>query len=235
VPLYQTDSPWSIPVGTARVLGSARQRVELAGDGVTTNRVLKGDYFRFLGDPRQTWFIVGSVVNETQFDLTAEYSGLQAVDTLLPYAVGRDFTWLLQLREMAPGDIDFRGIYTATMRQIDALYSRDLMAEFTFVGQQAIGDQPFRWYPPYAATIRAVNLSIGTPAMGAEFIVNVKKNGASVFSTASLYPRIIAGQYVGISAQPSSPVMAATDYLTVEIVQVGSTVPGSDLLVQVRF
>jgi hypothetical protein len=234
VPLYETDSPRSVPVGMARVLSAAPQRVELV-DGVTTNRVLKGDYFRFLGDARPTWFIVGSVLSATQFDLTAEYNGPQAFDTLLPYAVVRDFTWNLQLREAAPGDIDFRGIYTASMRMLDALYARDLLAEFTFVGPISTGDKAFRWYPPHQTRIRSVALSLGTAPVGAEFIVNVKKNGTSVFSSASLYPRILAGQFTGVSGLPTTSMLETTDYLTVEVVQVGSTVAGSDLLVQVRF
>lgn len=220
--------------GSARVLSAAPNRVELVG-ATTVNQILKGDYFKFQADAAPVWFTVGSVVSDTLFDLTGNYTGAQAFDTLLPYVVVRDFTVNFQIPELAPGDVAIRDVYTQAMRIIDGLLGRLMRAEFSFVSTLTVGDKPFRWYPPMAGNISAVAIMVGTAPAGAALIVDVKKNGASIFTTTANRPQIASGAFFGLSGAPDVKALATTDFLTVEIVQVGSGTPGSDLVVQVRF
>jgi hypothetical protein len=215
--------------GTARALSAAPQRIELVG-GVTS-QITPGDLFKFQADVAPNWHTVGSIVSGTIFDLTGPYTGQQAFDTLLPFVIVRDFTTNLRLPELWPGDIAIRDVYTHAMRLIDAL-GRNLLAEFSFVGVTTVGDKPFRWYPPYPCKISGAAAMVGSAAAGSSCIVNVKKNGASIFATAGDYPTITAGQHLGVGGVPATQDLLVTDFLAVEVVQAGGT---SDLVIQVRF
>lgn len=90
-----------------------------------------------------------------------------------------------------------------------------------------------RWYATKARTITAVLASVGTAPTGASLIVDVKKNGTTIFTTASNRPTIVAGGFSAYAAGIDVPAMALNDYLTVDVDQVGSTTQGSDLTVQI--
>ncbi|HSE46530.1 MAG TPA: hypothetical protein VLA89_14495 [Gemmatimonadales bacterium] len=214
--------------GQARALSSQPSRIELVG-GLTTNNITQGDYFRFQADVAAAWFSVSNVLSATVFELSTPYNAAQALDTLLPYIIVRDFTPNLLLPELAPGDIAIREVYTQAMRILDALAFRGAPGTFSFVGTITAGDKPFRWYAPIPLLTRTVHVALGTPASGVPLIVDVKKNGASIFANQSAMPQIAVGQYaaeVSIVTQ-----LALNDFLTVNIVQAS----GSDLVVQVRF
>ena len=225
--------------GLAKIQGANTQRVELTGGATTNFNIIEGDLFKFQGE--LAFFQVGSIVSSTTFDLTGAYTGTKPTETFLPYLIVRNFTPRFRIPELAPGDIDIRDVYTQAMRIIDALLgasANGLLAEFSFVSTITTGDKPFRWFPPIPVGVEAivnhVFCSLGTPASGSSVIVDVKKNGASIFSSPANRAVIAAGQIAGVSAY-SGTVITATDYLTVEIAQVGAGTPGEDLLVQVRF
>lgn len=212
--------------GLARALSAAPNRIELVG-GTTTNQILVGDLFRFQADAAPAWYVVGNVLSDSIFELTGNYVGAQAFDSLLPYLVCRDFTPNLGLAELAPGDIAIREVFTQDMRILDGLLTRLLRAEFSFVGAITAGDKPLRWYNPFPVMTRSVHAALGTAPSGSPLIVNIKRSGVSLFSGNG--PTVISGQFsneVALSAQ-----LGIGDFLTVEIVQGG----GSDLVVQVRF
>jgi hypothetical protein len=84
-------------------------------------------------------------------------------------------------------------------------------------------------------TIMAVRATVGTGPTGASLIVDVNKNGATIFTTQGNRPTI------GVSTNSSGKVtnMNVTTledgaYLTVDVDQVGSTVAGSDLVVTIE-
>lgn len=86
-----------------------------------------------------------------------------------------------------------------------------------------------------AWTIVGIRASVGTAPAGQSFIVDVNKNGTTVFTTQANRP------VIGIGANTSGKVtnmnvttVAIGDYLTVDIDQVGTTTAGSDLVVQVE-
>jgi hypothetical protein len=85
-----------------------------------------------------------------------------------------------------------------------------------------------------AYTIVGTRLMVGTAPTGQSLIADVKKNGNTIYTTSANRPTITAGSNSGgPGATPDVTSLAAGDYLTVDIAQVGSTIPGSDLTVSV--
>lgn len=83
-------------------------------------------------------------------------------------------------------------------------------------------------------TIVGVRLMVGTAPTGQALIVDVNKNGATIYTTQSNRPTIAAGSNSGgPGATPDVTSLVAGDYLTVDIDQIGTTVAGSDLVVSV--
>ena len=72
------------------------------------------------------------------------------------------------------------------------------------------------------------------PPTGANIIVDVHKNGTTIFTTQGKRPEIAAGGYTDESDTPDVTALTKTDYLTMDVDQVGSTITGQDLTVHVR-
>lgn len=94
-----------------------------------------------------------------------------------------------------------------------------------------------RFYFPYSATILGISAAINTPAIGANIIIDVKKNGTTIFTTSANKPTIIAGAYATASEVTNMDItsIATGDYVTIDINQIGTTTAGSDLTVFVRY
>ena len=89
-------------------------------------------------------------------------------------------------------------------------------------------------YVEQPRTITSVRASVGSAPAGAAVIVDVKKNGVTVFTTQANRPQIAAGANTsGKVTAIDVTRLAAGDFLTVDVAQVGSATPGSDLVVQV--
>lgn len=83
-------------------------------------------------------------------------------------------------------------------------------------------------------TIVGTRLMVGTAPTGASLIVDVNKNGSTIYTTQANRPTIAASSNSGgPGSTPDVTSLAAGDYLTVDIDQVGSTVAGSDLTVTI--
>ncbi|MGH3375974.1 MAG: hypothetical protein ACRDP6_14645 [Actinoallomurus sp.] len=84
-------------------------------------------------------------------------------------------------------------------------------------------------------TIRSVRASVGTAPTGASLIVDVNKNGTTIFTTQANRPTVaISGNTSGKVTNMDVTTLADGDYITVDIDQIGSTVAGADLVVQVE-
>ena len=94
-----------------------------------------------------------------------------------------------------------------------------------------------RWYNKTgeSKTITAVFVMVETAPTGASLVVDVSKNGTTIFSTQTNRPTIASGSTSGTSGTPDTQAVADGDYLTFDIDQVGSTIPGADLLIVVYF
>lgn len=91
-----------------------------------------------------------------------------------------------------------------------------------------------RFPVPFACTIVDVRTAVGTAPTGAAVLVDVNKNGTTVFTTQANRPSVAAAGNLSSAAVPDVVALAAGDYLTVDVDQVGSTVAGADLTVVLR-
>lgn len=92
-----------------------------------------------------------------------------------------------------------------------------------------------RFYFESARTILSVRASVGTAPTGAAIIIDVKRNGTTIFTTQANRPTIAINAFTsGLVTNMDVNTVAAGDYLTVDIAQVGSTAAGADLTVQIR-
>lgn len=76
---------------------------------------------------------------------------------------------------------------------------------------------------------------VGTAPTGATIILDVFKNGSTIWTTTGNRPTIATSAKLSTSAgAPNVTTFAAGDYLQFRIAQVGSTVAGSDLAAVLR-
>jgi hypothetical protein len=83
-------------------------------------------------------------------------------------------------------------------------------------------------------TIDKVYVYVQTAPVGAAIIVDVNKNGTTIFTTQANRPQIAAGANADESGTPDVTSLAKNDRVDVDIDQVGSTTPGAVLTVMVR-
>lgn len=82
-------------------------------------------------------------------------------------------------------------------------------------------------------SIDSVMAMVGTAPAGASVIVDVVKNGTTIYGTQANRPAIAAGSSSATGGTASTTSVTTGDYLTVDIDQVGSSTPGADLTVAV--
>jgi hypothetical protein len=86
-----------------------------------------------------------------------------------------------------------------------------------------------RWYPATDITLVRMFASVGSIPLNAPIILHVMKNGSSIQQLI-----IAAGtNHSGIVLNTTS--LLTTDYLTVNVTQVGVGTPGSDLIVSLNY
>lgn len=79
-----------------------------------------------------------------------------------------------------------------------------------------------------------VRARINTAPTGLALVVDVNKNGTTIYGTQANRPTIAIGGNAATGGTASVTTFAAGDVLTVDVDQVGSTVAGSDLVVAIR-
>lgn len=106
--------------------------------------------------------------------------------------------------------------------------------DFHVHGTVSTGVVAYRLHAPAAMTIQNVTASVGTAPTGDDLIVDVNRNGSSIFTTQANRPTVAAGEQDELSAVPDVVTLLADDLLEIEVDQVGSSVAGADLVVTVR-
>lgn len=108
------------------------------------------------------------------------------------------------------------GTVYATMTATGALTTR--------IGQS-------RWYNDTGRTltVTAIRIAVGTSPTGAAILVDVNKNGTTMYTTQGNRPTVAISGNTQKATQPDVLTVADGDYLTIDIDQVGSTIAGSDL------
>lgn len=107
---------------------------------------------------------------------------------------------------------------------------------FSRAGSLVTGTGTARMYNDtgFTLAIKAIRASVGTAPTGASIIVDVLIGGTTIYGTPANRPTIAAaGNTSGKNTGYSTATIADGSYFTVSIVQIGSTVPGADLTVQI--
>lgn len=114
---------------------------------------------------------------------------------------------------------------------------QDDIATFAISGPLSaptLGTLRFRF--PFDATLLGVSAAVNTAPTGANIVLDVNKNGVSIFPI-STKPTITAGTFDtgGSEDVPDTTSVSSGQYLQVDIDQVGSIVAGSDLTVFIHY
>lgn len=110
------------------------------------------------------------------------------------------------------------------------------LATYSSTGVLTVGAGTIRFRFPFAVTLLGTTAAVNTAPTGASVILDVNKNGTTIYTTVGNRPTIVAGAFATASEPtPNVTAMAAGDYLTVDIDQIGSVIAGADLTVFVRY
>ena len=105
---------------------------------------------------------------------------------------------------------------------------------FAVVGTLTTGtDKAPTIVAPCTLTIVKVKVVVKTAPTGAALIVDVNKDGTTIFTTQGGRPSIAAGDTQDDSDTPDVMSLAEGDKLTIDVDQIGSTIAGADLTVEV--
>lgn len=131
----------------------------------------------------------------------------------------------------------------------DNRYYTESEVDTAIAGKSAVGTPTFTidgvlivntyntkvWVVPKACTIGKVWVRIGTAPTGSSVVVDILKNGTSIFPTnPSNRPTVTSGNTKDDSATPDTTSLAAGDELTVQVVSVGSTTPGTTAVITIE-
>jgi len=107
------------------------------------------------------------------------------------------------------------------------------------VGALTVGAGKDRVAFPFDGEVVNADLVVGTAPTGADLIVDLLLNGVSIYTTVANRPRVLVSAVTSSAAnrvlRPDVVKFVAGDVLSVTVVQVGSTVAGSDLDVTVQY
>jgi len=70
--------------------------------------------------------------------------------------------------------------------------------------------------------------------VGADIVVDVNKNGSTIYTSQGNRPTVPDGNNIGTETTPNVTEIAEGDWFTVDIDQVGSTNPGGDVTVMIE-
>ena len=107
---------------------------------------------------------------------------------------------------------------------------------FTVTGELvAENNATLELFAAASLTLTEVFISVKTAPTDANIIVDVNKNGTTIFTDQGKRPEIVATATSDTSDAPDVTAIVKNDKLTIDIDQIGSTLPGENLTVHVRF
>lgn len=91
-------------------------------------------------------------------------------------------------------------------------------------------------YPVKGGTFQIISVAamVNTAPTGATVIVDVNKNGTTIYGTQGNRPTVAISATSATVGAHTATTVTDGDYLTVDIDQIGSTVAGADLVVVIR-
>ena len=102
----------------------------------------------------------------------------------------------------------------------------------TTTGALAVLTGTARMYPSDNMTVRSAFAAVNTPPSGDDIKIDILKNGVSILG--GVFLTIPASQNKSV-VLPITASLTPDDYLTIDIVQVGTMVAGSDLVVTIHY
>ena len=144
-----------------------------------------------------------------------------AKDNTTPYTPGSDY-------------------HPATKKYVDdSSGGRAIVGQFILpcTGELSVGTDvsPLPIFAGATLTITEVYAYVKTAPVGASLIVDVNKNGTTIFTNQSNRPTIASGSNSDTSGAPDVTSLSKNDVLTIDVDQIGSSTAGSDLIVVIRF
>lgn len=144
--------------------------------------------------------------------------------------------FVIQIPYTTVGILEFSDITPAIIAPITSPYSLDTILAFSQAGvvTNSVGAARIYNDSGRVLTIRGVRASVGSAPTGSSLVVDVKKNGVTIFTNIANRPTIPAGTNTsGKVTAVDTPTFNIGDYFTSDVVQIGATLPGSDLTVQI--
>lgn len=127
------------------------------------------------------------------------------------------------------------GWYELDSAGVERLITHAIEAhDFTASGTLTVRTGVSRLYLEGNYTFDTCRASVGTAPTGAAVIVDVLKNGTTIYTTQSARPQIAVSTNSANGNSPAISTFVSGDYITVNIAQIGSTVAGADLVVTLR-
>ncbi|MFF4777622.1 hypothetical protein ACFY05_32825 [Microtetraspora fusca] len=127
-------------------------------------------------------------------------------------------------------------LWVRTAAGVERLVEPGILFPFSRAGNLAVLTGTHRLYNDtgIALTIKAVRASVGTAPTGAAIVVDVRVSGTTIYSVPGNRPTIpAAGNTSGKNTAFTTTTIPDGGWFTIDIVQVGSTVAGADLTVQI--
>lgn len=132
-------------------------------------------------------------------------------------------------------DIPSTGVGTNVIGGVQPVPDLPQSMVFSYGGDLLIGTGTFKWVPNRVGRIVSVRAAVGTAPTGDDIVVDVNLNGASIFTNPADQPEIPATSEIGAAVAPTAITsFVAGDSFTVDIDQIGTTIPGADLTVMVE-
>lgn len=122
------------------------------------------------------------------------------------------------------------------MLAIPAVQPQPIIETYTLAvqGTLTVATGKSRIYLEGSYAVETIRVAVSTAPTGSTVLVDVNKNGTTLFTTQGNRPAIAISGFSATSNRPDVKTFAAGDYLSADVDQVGSTIPGSDLTVTVR-
>lgn len=138
----------------------------------------------------------------------------------------------LNASELTSGTVPLARLAGITPAQLSQPNAQETITLFV-AGALAVAQKVAAALVGVAGTIVDVRAYADTAPVGATLIIDVNKNGVTVFTTQANRPTVADGAKASTTTPPDVTAVAAGDRLTVDVDQVGSGTPGSDLYVAI--
>ena len=102
------------------------------------------------------------------------------------------------------------------------------------LGDMTVGTNKMIFMVPFDMTIIGVQAKVLTAPTGASLIIDINKNGTTLYTTQANRPTIAAGETEVVAALPDVVSLSEDDIISIDIDQVGSTVAGANLVVDLE-